>query len=92
MSQIFVKFLARDSISKYMLAFSDFYLRHLQPAILTVPYMFSEIKLGISFVTLLYAGFLAQLYYTVTAEIWHQELKLEKDQVGKRDCKFDETT
>ena len=84
-SQIFVKFLARDSISKYMLAFSlIFILGTYSSAILTVPYMFSEIKLGnLLFVTLLYAGFLAQLYYTVTAEIWHQELKLEKDQVGR---------
>ncbi len=84
-SQIFVKFLARDSISKYMLAFSlIFILGTYSSAILTVPYMFSEIKLGnLLFVTVLYAGFLAQLYYTVTAEIWHQELKLEKDQVGR---------
>lgn len=85
LSQIFVKFLARDSISKYMLAFSlIFILGIYSSAILTVPYMFSEIKLGnLLFVTVLYAGFLAQLYYTVTAEIWHQELKLEKDQVGR---------
>jgi len=85
LSQIFVKYLARDSISKYMLALSlIFILGIYSSAILTVPYMFSEIKLGnLIFVTVLYAGFLVQLYYTVTAEIWHQELKLEKDQVGR---------
>ena len=85
LSQIFVKFLARDSISKYMLAFSlIFILGIYSSAILTVPYMFSEIKLGnLLFVTVLYAGFLVQLYYTITAEIWHQELKIEKEQVGR---------
>jgi len=85
LSQIFVKYLARDSISKYMLAFSlIFILGIYSSAILTVPYMFSEIKLGnLLFVTVLYAGFLVQLYYTITAEIWHQELKIEKEQVGR---------
>lgn len=85
LSQIFVKYLARDSISKYMLAFSLILILGVySSAILTVPYMFSEITLGnLIFATALYVGFLIQLYYTVTAEIWHQELKLEKDQVGR---------
>lgn len=85
LSQIFVKFLARDSISKYMLAFSlIFILGIYSSAILTVPYMFSEIKLGnLLCNSVVMQVSLVQLYYTITAEIWHQELKIEKEQVGR---------
>ncbi|HCI29074.1 MAG TPA: GGDEF domain-containing protein [Fervidobacterium sp.] len=85
LSQIYIRYLVKDSLSKYVIPFMVvFVLGIYGSAVLMIPYTFSEITFGnLMFSTMLYAGFLIQLYYTIKAETWRQELTIEKEQVAR---------
>lgn len=85
LTSTYVKFLAKTDLKKYLRAISIILVLAMYSSfILTTAYIFPEAKLSyLLFTTLLYAGFILHLYYTVNAEIWHEELELEKEQITR---------
>lgn len=81
----YVKFFGKTSIKNYIRAlFLISVLSLFGSMILTTIYTFNEVKLSsLIFVSVLYSGFLIQLYYTVFSELWHKELTLEKEQIAR---------
>lgn len=82
---IYVKSFAKVSVKKFFRVTAVVFLLGIySSAILTTAYLFLESKFtNLSFTLLLYAGFLIQLYYTVNAQVWYQELQYEKEQISR---------
>ncbi|MEN3042953.1 MAG: GGDEF domain-containing protein [Fervidobacterium sp.] len=82
---LYVKVLAQTDLKKYLRAIAIILILSIYSSfILTMFYLFPETRLPqLLFSTLVYAGFIIHLYYTVNAEIWHEELELEKQQITR---------
>lgn len=85
LTTIYLKLLAKTDLKKYIRAMLIVLMLAMYSSfILTATYLFPEVKLPyLLFTTLLYVGFVVHLYYTVNAEIWHEELELEKEQITR---------
>lgn len=85
LTTIYIIFLAKTDLRKYLRAITTVLILAVYSSfILTTFYLFPEAKLPyLLFTTLLYTGFIIHLYYTVNAEIWHEELELEKEQIAR---------
>ncbi len=81
----YTKFFGKTSVKNYIRPlFLILVLSLFGSMILTTIYTFNEVNLStLIFVSILYSGFLIQLYYTVFSELWYRELTFEKEQVAR---------
>ncbi|QAV32349.1 diguanylate cyclase (GGDEF) domain-containing protein [Fervidobacterium changbaicum] len=85
LSFVYVYFFTRTKLKNYIIvALIVFVLGLYASLIVTTIYLLPEVKFSyLVFTLLLYAGFLVQLYYTVTAQVWYQQLKYEQDEIRR---------
>ncbi|WP_448379208.1 sensor domain-containing diguanylate cyclase [Fervidobacterium sp.] len=85
LSFVYIPFFTKTKLKNYLsVGFLVFLLGLYASLIVTTLYILPEAKLAyLIFTFLLYAGFLVQLYYTVTAQVWYQELKYEQDEIKR---------
>ncbi|QIV77936.1 sensor domain-containing diguanylate cyclase [Fervidobacterium pennivorans] len=85
LSFVYIPFFTKTNLKNYLsVGFLVFLLGLYASLIVTTLYILPEVKLTyLIFTFLLYAGFLVQLHYTVTAQVWYQELKYEQDEIKR---------
>ncbi|MGC8820530.1 MAG: diguanylate cyclase [Fervidobacterium sp.] len=81
----YVKIFAKSDLRLYIRPMVTVFVLTLYGAtLLTTLYFFSNVTLAsVLFVTLLYSGFVGMLYYSVKANLWYEELRLEKEQISR---------
>jgi len=82
---VYITFFTKTKLKQYIgVGFLVFLLSLYASLIVTTLYILPEVKLTyLIFTFLLYTGFLVQLYYTVTAQVWYQELRYEQDEIKR---------
>jgi diguanylate cyclase (GGDEF)-like protein len=85
LSFVYITFFTKTKLKQYIgVGFLVFLLGLYASLIVTTLYILPEVKLTyLIFTFLLYTGFLVQLYYTVTAQVWYQELRYEQDEIKR---------
>jgi diguanylate cyclase (GGDEF)-like protein len=85
LSFVYITFFTKTKLKQYIgVGFLVFLLGLYASLIVTTLYILPEVKLTyLIFTFLLYTGFLVQWYYTVTAQVWYQELRYEQDEIKR---------